>query len=307
MDLTILTTLAKKAADLAVTKLVTKGLDWLQEKVKRTAFVDSAERAFHKWLETIWHLMQAVGARDFAIGEYAEAAEKLLQDEQVVEELLRPLLDPADANSPDIAVLVPAWNHASTIPLPDDFPWSIAFRTYRTACRSEQITTPELRQRLDTQSLLDIKAALRGIVGVRPDTDLVRYARRVAEKFDPVAMEAALDPTRMRELGHRVTLAHVFIPQDVRQNPPAVELPRELLKRIAEDPHADKLRRGGEEEVDEVMNREGRGCGLRLTREIPMAQRSFARIVDSEAGLSWRSGGRSSLAVAREWQRAAHK
>lgn len=234
VDLTFLTPLAKKAADTAASKLIQRGLDWLGDQFKCQAFRESAERAFSKWLDSVWHLMRAVGAREFAIAEYRAAAEKLLEDEQVVEELLRPLLDPNDASSPDIAVLVPAWNRASTQPLPDDFPWVVAWQTYRKACRSEQIATPELRERLDTQSLLDIKAALRGLVGVRPATDLVRYARRVAEKFDPIAMEAAIDPSRMRELGHRVTLANVFVPQDVRHNPPAVELPRELLKRIAD-------------------------------------------------------------------------
>ena len=81
--------------------------------------------------------------------------------------------------------------------------------------------------------LAEIRDAQKEQVGVRIVVSETRYAARMREKYQVLDLTALQTPTV--DSPGQLHLRKVFLPQDVREDPPAVELPKDLLRRLIEE------------------------------------------------------------------------
>lgn len=233
--------LLRKAAEKHVESFFGEQLQKLAGLGKKDDVVDAAQKAYALWFE--WMLRNVQTTLGFEgeeladekelADEYAEAAERLLDDETVFHELLKPVRDSDD--KPDLDVLRDAWRRHGCPPLPLDegFSWTAALTAYLRQVEKQKIGHDSLRDQLVAEMLAESLRVQKELLGVRTRVDERRYAARMREKYRVLDLTALQSPT-VDDPGE-LHLRKVFLPQDVREDPPPVELPKDLLRRLVEE------------------------------------------------------------------------
>jgi energy-coupling factor transporter ATP-binding protein EcfA2 len=122
--------------------------------------------------------------------------------------------------------------------LPSDTLWNAVAIAFRRQAKKRIILSDELRELLNAQNLQQLRELIERQGGVKVQVRLDRYSQRMRTKFSPVDL-ANLMPAYADDPG-RMVIRDVFVAQNVRENPPPVEIPKDL---------AERLRKGGRHEA----------------------------------------------------------
>ncbi|MCP4657429.1 MAG: NACHT domain-containing protein, partial [bacterium] len=240
--------LLRKAAEKHVENFFGKALDELAAKGKKDPLIDVMERAYAAWFEMILANVKSLGYDEDDLKAFEAAGKKLIDDKAVADELLKPVFDSADRTSPEIAILRDAWRRLDCPELPDGFRWQNVTGGYRRQVERQKVLSADLRPQLTAETLAEIREALVTIAGVRPQASEARYADRMRQKYRVLDLTALQSPT-VDEPG-LILLRDAFLPQRVREDPPPVELPRDLVQKLTAEGEWDeddvKARRGDE-------------------------------------------------------------
>ncbi len=220
-------------------------------------------RAYGVCMESILISLWGHGYDKADLASYKPSFEALLDDKGVGQEIDRAIDGAADWQGPDAEVFRQAWKRVTGPPLPPEFQWNQALQGFRSQVARLKVIPPELREKLAFLQQDRLLHEIRIQGGIRPPYDLRRYAARMREKYRMVDGLSAMERPEWAAESGALVLLQVFLPQDVRENPPKVEIPRDLLRWIE---HADR----DEEEVEESDEE-------RLRRELERARESYAR------------------------------
>ena len=220
----------KKAAERHVETYFGKTLDKLGSGGKKSTFQEATERAYGGWIEAVLKNLDGLGYDAEDLEEYKGSFERILNDEEVGQELARPLLEGGDWKGPDVALFQDAWARLGCKPLPKGFQWPTALDAFKRQVEKQRVLTPELREQLNATNLIAIREELEQLRGVRPEANERRYAARMRQRYRVLDLAAIAPPAEERPLD--IQLRDVFLPQDVRENPPSVELPWDLKRKL---------------------------------------------------------------------------
>jgi hypothetical protein len=223
--------LLRKAAEKHVEEFFGKVLDRVSAAGQKSAFEEAMARAYGGWIEAVLKNLDGLGYDAEDLAEYKGSFERLLDDREVGEELARPILDGEEWSGPEPRLFADAWTRLGGKPLPGEFRWPAALAAFERQVRKQRVLTPELREVLNAVNLDAIRDELRRQGGVRPEGNERRYAAVMRQRYRVLDLLAIARPEeeRLRDL----ELRDVFLPQDVRENPPPVELPWDLRRRLA--------------------------------------------------------------------------
>jgi hypothetical protein len=223
--------LLQAAAEKHVEGWFEKGLDRASALGKKSALTEAMERAYGGWLEVVLKNLEGIGYDAEDLAEYKESFERLLGDRELGEELARPILEGEEWPGPEPRLFVDAWARLGCRPLPAEFRWPAALAAFERQVRKQRVLTPELRAVLNAVNLGAIREEMRWMAGVRPEGNEQRYAAAMRQRYRVLDLLAIARPEeeRLRDL----ELREVFLPQDVRENPPPVELPWDLRRKLA--------------------------------------------------------------------------
>jgi len=160
--------------------------------------------------------------------QYETSLKAFIRDGTVAEELLIAIREPGRSDLPSPRVLRERWNALDGRELPSDTLWTGVAAAFRRQAVRQTILSGELRELLNAQNLQQLRELIerRGGVKVQPRRD--RYSQRMRIKYSPVDL-ANLMPAYAEDPG-RMVIRDVFVPQYVRANPPAVEIPKDLAE-----------------------------------------------------------------------------
>ncbi len=201
-------------------------------KSKEPAEDTAIERAYALWVDMFLANVRSEGVDADELEDFGKALERLLRDDDEFRtELARPLFDLNNGDLPDLDALRQAWKRVDG-PALDDFAWQAAAKAYRRQLQKQQLLDPELCQRLTAQFTARAATAAERLVGVYPEANIRKYADRMRKKYNVLEL-SHITPATADEPG-KINLRDAFIAQDVREDPPPVELPRDLAARLAE-------------------------------------------------------------------------
>jgi energy-coupling factor transporter ATP-binding protein EcfA2 len=200
------------------------------DKVER-AYVVVMERAYATCLESLLLVLKSAGRSDDELREYRESLLSFVKDKDVGKELLSAIREPHRDDLPSPGVLGERWAAAGGRELPGPWVWNAVASGFREHAKKQVILSDELRELANAQTQAHAAELLGRQAGVRVPADRNRYARRMRAKFSPVDL-ANLMPAAADDPG-RLVIRDVFVPQLVRENPPPVELPKDVAERIA--------------------------------------------------------------------------
>ncbi|HEX3527645.1 MAG TPA: NACHT domain-containing protein [Thermoanaerobaculia bacterium] len=251
--------LLKKAAEKHAEKLFGEVLDKAGNLGKKSAVEEALERAYGYWIEATLGYLKALGYEEEDLEAYKESFSRLLEDSTLGEELAKPLLHGDGWQGLDALAFDEAWKRSSCAPLPETFQWSVALSAFRRHVQKQRVLTPELQAALNAENLQAILDEIRQQSGVRSEGNERRYAERMRLKYHILDL-AALAPATYDDTGN-LQLREVFLAPDVRENPPQIDLPRDLLRKLAEQ---------------EGWNREGGELPEDVAKQQEVWKRAFA-------------------------------
>jgi hypothetical protein len=258
----LLKKLAEDRAESLAGRLVDKAVGlW-----KKDDLTEALKRAYGACMESILGFLKSQGYDEADLASYKPSFEVLLEDEGVGREIDRAIDGAADWPGPDAEVFRQAWERVKGLRLPPEFQWSQALQAFKKQVERHKVIPPELKDKLPALQRDRLLQEVRLQGGVRPAYDLRRYAARMREKYRSVDLSAMERPGQAGESG-ALALLQVFLPQDVREDPPKVEIPRDLL-RWMEGKEARAGREGAEVEDPEEE---------RLRKDLERARESYAR------------------------------
>jgi hypothetical protein len=231
---TAATTLLQKLAEKRLEKVADKALDRLSEAGKKDELVAATEKTYAVWVKAMADQLAAAGLDEEEVRTHADSFERFLDDDAVGEALAQAVLQLEDGDAPEVGLFRAAWKRLEGTALPDGFRWDGAIKAYGKLLEKEKFKVPTLREIASAEMTAQVLGEIRELrrqAGVRPETDEVRYAERMKTKYRALDL-ASLAPPTGEEGGGLVLLRDAFTPQDVRENPPAVELPRDVLRRL---------------------------------------------------------------------------
>jgi translation elongation factor EF-Tu-like GTPase len=228
--------LLRRAAEKHVEGYFGKALERVAGIGRKSAFEEAVrgalERAAGAWIEAVLKNLAALGYDAGELEPFKSCFGRLLDDEEVGRELSRPLLDGEEWTGADVQLFQDAWVRLGCQPLPAEFRWLVAIGAFERQLRKQQLLTPELRDLLNAGHLAAIRVELGRLVGARPEANERRYAARMREKYGDLRL-AAFAPAE--EEVPALQVQDLFLPQDVRENPPPIELPWDLRRRLAQE------------------------------------------------------------------------
>jgi len=222
----------------------------LGEKDKvELAYQDAMEQAYASCLEMLLLNIKGLGYTDEELKHYGSSLEAFIKDEIVAKELVDFVREPVRDDLPSPDVLRERWNALDGEELPSDTLWPQVVVAFRRQAKKRIILSDELRDLLNAQNLQELRELVQRQGGVKVQVRRDRYSQRMKTKFSPVDL-ANLMPAYADDPG-RMVIRDVFVAQSVRENPPPVEIPKDL---------AERLRKGGRreagEEADEGLDEE---------------------------------------------------
>ena len=193
------------------------------------AYEAALQDALTVCLEMLLKNISACGLSNEELKVFADSIRAFARDEAVAEELLGALKDPLDPQRPVAGVLARRWSELGCLELPGDLWTDVALAFRRQATKRAFINEP-MREVLNAQNLDRIRELLERDGGVRPEVRQDKYALRMRTKYAPVDL-ANLMPAYAGDPG-QIVIRDVFVPQRVKENPPAVELPKDFERRL---------------------------------------------------------------------------
>ncbi|MCX7429245.1 MAG: HEAT repeat domain-containing protein, partial [Planctomycetia bacterium] len=208
---------------------------WLGKAGRRgdleLAYQAALQDALTVCLEMLLTNITACGYSKEELQPFADSLKTLARDEVVCDELLEALKDPLDPGRPAAETLAQRWSELGCLELPGDLWTGVALAFRRRAAKRAFINEP-MREVLNAQNLDRVRELLERAGGVRPEVRQDKYALRMRTKYAPVDL-ANLMPAYAGDPGQLV-IRDVFVPQRVKENPPAVELPKDFERRLRE-------------------------------------------------------------------------
>jgi len=226
--------LLKKAAERHVEKVFQGRIEGLAGLGQKKPMVQVMELAWRLTLDTVIEQVRVLGGyeeNDPELKEVAKALLRLLDNDHVGAELLQAVLDPDNAETMDPDVFRASWTVCEGPDFPTAFTWEGALQAYRSRLKKVLPKTQGLRDQLDSENLAAIRKLLEG---VGPKGNEAKYARAVRARY------RVLDLSALREGGAPgqrplFEVETVFVPQQIRLDPPPVEVPRDVLLKLGEE------------------------------------------------------------------------
>src|SRR6185436_8959385 len=219
-----------------------KGLfGWLETLGERdkveVAYLDVMQQAFSACLEMLLLNIKSFGYSDEELKQYRVSIEKFIKDKQVAEELLNAVREPSRDDLPSADLLSERWKALDGLALPSDTLWNAVVIAFRRQATKRIILSKELRDLLNAQNLQQLKELIQRQGGVKVQVRRDSYSQRMRTKYSPVDL-ANLMPAYAEDPG-RMVIRDVFVAQHVRENPPPVEIPKDIFERLSK-PDIDK-------------------------------------------------------------------
>ncbi|HEY8157905.1 MAG TPA: HEAT repeat domain-containing protein [Methylobacter sp.] len=162
---------------------------------------------------------------------YNHDLERYVKDEQVAEELLKPLSDTGSQYQLNSVLLQQRWQELDLQALPEDFDIQEICKLYVKRVQRQSIVSPDLRSLYLAQLSQDSANYLQALRGAWPDFDLDQYKARLTERYKVLDLSALTPPTR-DDNDTRLMLQDVFMPQTVKESRPPSELPKERWQQL---------------------------------------------------------------------------
>ncbi|MEM8535624.1 MAG: NACHT domain-containing protein [Chloroflexota bacterium] len=194
------------------------------------AYQDALEQASGVCLDTLLQNIKGAGYTDEELKEYRDSLKAFIKDKQVLAELLESIRDLNDKERPSPEVLRERWYAVGGQDLPDEIVWNSVTAAFRRRAIKQSLLSDELRELLNAQTMQEVKELLERQGGVKVQVRKDRYALRMRTRFAPVDL-ANLMPAYAEDPG-RMVIRDVFVAQQVRENPPPVEIPKDLAARL---------------------------------------------------------------------------
>ena len=198
------------------------------------AYEGAMQRAFETCCEILLRNIETFGVRRNELPQYRESLEAFIEDDDVAEELFRSIKDPNDQTAPSHEILAKRWRSVNGRQLPSDQLWLVTALAYRNQAKEESFPDERLRKILTARNVDRLLKEVLRQGGVKVQVRRDKYSQRMQTKFSPVDL-ANLMPAYADDPG-RMVIRDVFVAQSVRENPPPVEIPKDL---------AERLRKGG--------------------------------------------------------------
>jgi class 3 adenylate cyclase/energy-coupling factor transporter ATP-binding protein EcfA2 len=158
---------------------------------------------------------------------YTHAMTRLIDDQAAGNELLRGLIL-KDANAPDASVLQARWEQTDGPELPTGFRWSSVADAFHKRMKKGRVLTPDLHDRLDTDNLA---AILTRFTELKPEGDEDLYTQQMRDRYRVLELDTMRPPGAD---ALQIPLITVFEPPMVREDPPPLQLPEALQRRLLE-------------------------------------------------------------------------
>ena len=203
---------------------------------RRDEYERALDRAFTSAVamhgDTIVAHLRVTGCTDEELKSFAEPLKAFLGDEAVLDELYASMQDTADATSPSASRLGERWQAlCADVPM-DEGAWGFLTRGFRTKAGKLNLLSEPLLQVTLATDLHEIRRLLEAQGEARPDTSPSQYAQRMKTKYAAVDL-ANLAPSDADDPGGLV-IRDVFVPLNVREDPPRRQLPKDFLRRLRE-------------------------------------------------------------------------
>ena len=195
------------------------------------AYQDAMEQAYGSCLEMLLLNIKGFGYTNEELKQYESSLKAFIEDDAVAEELLSAIREPGRDDLPSPDVLRQRWQVLATQELPSDMLWTVVVAAFRRQATKLSILSDDLRELLNAQTLQQLKELIERQGGVKTQVRRDRYSQRMKTKFSPVDL-ANLMPAFADDPG-RMVIRDVFVAQNVRENPPPVEIPKDLAERLA--------------------------------------------------------------------------
>ena len=209
-------------------------LETIDERDKvELAYQDVMVQAYGACLEMLLINIKGFGYSDEELKEYKPSLERFVKDEEVADELLRAIREPNQLNLPSPDVLHNRWQALGGQELPSEILWNAVSSAFRRQAQKRIILSNDLRDILNAQNLQQLTELISRQGGVKIQVRWDRYSQRMRTKYAPVDL-ANLMPAYADDPG-RMVIRDVFVAQNVRENPPPVELPKDLAEQVKKD------------------------------------------------------------------------
>ena len=221
-----------------------KGLEQAGRKDEfEAACTKALEEAYAACVDLLVANLKAWGCSDGDLREYRESLQTFVKDEKVAAELFQCVQDPNNDALPSPAALADRWITLGCRPLPEEGIWNLMAAAFRRRSRQRAFLSPPLRDALNARNVERIRELLEQQAGVPHQACPDLYAQQMRRRYAPVDL-ANLTPSYADDPGSLV-IRDVFVGQTVREDPPPVEIPKDLLARLrresAHDPDASGL------------------------------------------------------------------
>ncbi|KXJ04834.1 hypothetical protein AC249_AIPGENE9178, partial [Exaiptasia diaphana] len=221
----------EKQATQQLVGLFGKGLEKITGPLKQDPYLPAMVQAFEGFARVVFSNIESLGYDEDELERWAPGIAALIEDSTVADELWLPLIN-AESTAPDIDVLRETWIRLGEIPMPEGFRWEAVSVSYRRRVERRRIVDEKLRPQLQVELLRQLRDEVRG---AQPKGDLARYAARMRTKYRVLDLSDFVNPTVMDEPRRGLLLREAFVPQRVREDPPPVEVPRDLVRRLADE------------------------------------------------------------------------
>ena len=252
----LLTILGTKALDLIssavedhakdlVKGLFEKGEQIIFGKKEKDALEDAYRNvltsASVRVLEALGNVLQLTASSDSS-GRYRDSVERFLKNGTVAEHLLDTVRDLSDESFPDPALLEREWAASGGEELIPGA-WHMVAANFRKGAREKTFITPQLREVLNARNLDEIRLLGEKLLGVQVTVKHEQYVSVMRKTFAPVHL-ANIAPSFADDPGTLV-VTDIFEPQDLRENPPPVEIAKDELENL--------VRRGSLGKTDDTV------------------------------------------------------
>ena len=211
-----------------------KLFSWLEGHGKKdelqAAYEEALKDAYGVCLDKLLSGLKLMGHTNQDLRQYEESLKAFIRDGEVAGEMLEAVKDPTNESVPRPKVLRDRWKALEGKALPDDSLWNIVAAGFRSRAKERSFLTPQLREVINARNQDKVAGLLEQMAGVPVHVREDKYAARMRLKYAPVDL-ANLMPSYAEDPG-RLVIRDVFVPQTVREDPPPVEVPKDLAERV---------------------------------------------------------------------------
>ncbi len=208
-------------------------------------------------LEMLLTNIRASGCSDDELRKFSDSLTRFASDDAVGAELAELVADPRNPAYPSPEVLAERWEalHCSNLPTESRIWTSVAAAVRHRAMMPTFLSGP-LRKLHTSNNLGELRRLLEARPSSRIEVRRDKYSQRMTTKYSPVDL-ANLMPAYAEDPG-RMVIRDVFVLQDVRENPPPIEIPKDLAERLMKERHRagdDDEAQHDQEQLEELRTR----------------------------------------------------